>query len=67
MEVKLTLIETRRIEHTFHVNNVASLEAAKKCALRAATNKFQPNAKLEKSVELPTTYNIDTYNIVKIE
>ena len=66
MKVNVVVRATQVTEYTYEISGVNSLEAAKKCAMRAANLQFQPNAWMARKVPYPPTLSIGTCEIVKI-
>ena len=65
MKVRVIVRETQVTEKTYEIDGVNTLETAGKCAMRAATGQFQPNAFLYRVVPYPPTKKIATYEIVE--
>lgn len=66
MKINVTINETQITEYTYEITGVDSLDAAQKCALRAANHRYQSNAWLSHTVPYPPTLSIGACEIVEI-
>ena len=65
MKVRVTIVETKQIYRTYEVNGVNSLDAAKKCAMRAYNHQFQPNTYMFREVPHSPFTEFDVMEIVE--
>lgn len=67
MKVNVIVRATQITEYTYEVSGVNSIEAAQKCAMRAASRQYQPNAWMSHKIPYPPTLSVSTCEIVKID
>ena len=66
MKINVTIQEVQVTEYTYEITGVNSLEAAKKCALRAVNRQYQPNAWLSHTVPYPPTVKVKSCEVVEV-
>ena len=66
MKINVTVNRTQVTKYTYEITGVNSLEAAKKCALRAANRQYQPNAWLSHTVPYPPDFSVSACEIVEV-
>ena len=65
MKVNVVVRATQVTEYTYEISNVNSLEAAQKCAMRAANLQYQPNAWMLRKVPYPPTLSAYSCEVVE--
>ena len=66
MRVNVIVRATQVTEYTYEISNVNSLEAAQKCAMRAANQQYQPNAWMLRKVPCPPTLSTYSCEVVEV-
>lgn len=66
MKINVVVRATQITEYTYEISGVNSIEAAQKCAIRAANKQFQPNAWMSRKVPCPPTLSVDTCEVVEV-
>lgn len=66
MKINVVVRATQVTEYVYEITNVNSLEAAQKCAMRAAYRQYQPNAWMARKVPYPPTFTADSCEIIEV-
>ena len=66
MKVNVVVRATQITEYTYEISGVNSIEAAQKCAIRAANRQYQPNAWMSHKVPYPPTLSVHSCEVVEI-
>lgn len=66
MKVNVIVRETQVTEYTYEISNVNSLEAAQKCAMRAASRQYQPNTWMLRKIPYPSTLSVHSCEVVEV-
>ena len=65
MKVNVVVRATQITEYTYEVSGVNSIEAAQKCAMRAASRQYQPNAWMSHKVPDPPSLRVHSCEVVE--
>lgn len=66
MKINVTVRATQVTEYTYEITGVDSIEAAKKCAMKAVNRKYQPNAWMCHKVPYPPTLSFGACEVVEV-
>lgn len=67
MKVNVVVRATQITEYVYEISGVNSIEAAQKCAMRAANKQYQPNAWMSRKVPYPPTLSVHSCEVTEID